>query len=507
MVLTVMSVMQGFLDNVKLRARGLLGDVIVDNRAYSGFPLYEEFIEEIRQWPEVVAATPVIYSYGLIRFPDTEQSGTVRVVGLRLEEAYEVNAFRSSLYYEEQYPGATQLGDVRQPRIGVKWEELPEQGGWKPIPSLPEPYATALQQARARGVVDEDEDPDKASNPHDIDIPPGRFAAVPFEGPRDTEPDYVGEPRPGLIIGRDIVAERLSDGRYERFYDCGERVHVTLLQVLPNGTVDQPVKQAFRYVDDSRTGIFEIDSRHVYCDFDLLQKLLLMDAAERADGSGTAPARCSQVQIKLVPNLTGTQHKSIARRLEQCYLALASEPRFDLDFWEQRLVSRITAVTWEESQAHIIEPVEKERILVTIILGVISCVSGVLVLCILYMIVLQKTRDIGIVKAIGGSSMGVALTFVGYGTAIGIVGSVVGGVGGFCFVTYINEFQAFLVSLNPAWQVWDRSVYSFDEIPNQVSPWDIGTVVVAAVGLSILGSLLAAWRAGSMEPVKALSYE
>ena len=57
MVIIVMSVMGGFHDKVKTRARGLLGDIIVDNRAFGGFPLYQEFLDDVRQWPEVAAAT------------------------------------------------------------------------------------------------------------------------------------------------------------------------------------------------------------------------------------------------------------------------------------------------------------------------------------------------------------------------------------------------------------------------------------------------------------------
>jgi lipoprotein-releasing system permease protein len=164
-------------------------------------------------------------------------------------------------------------------------------------------------------------------------------------------------------------------------------------------------------------------------------------------------------------------------------------------------------MTWEQTQAHIIVPVEKERGLVSTLFGIISLVAAVLVLCILYMIVLQKTRDIGIIKSIGGSPIGVALIFLGYGAAIGLVGSALGTVLGCYFVTNINEIQDFLTSLNPAWQVWDRAVYSFDQIPNTVRTADAVTVVVAAVAASTLGALLAALRAGFMQPVEALRYE
>ena len=69
MVLIVISVMGGFLDMVKERSRGLLGDLIVDNATLEGFPYYQEFIDQLyKEMPDQVeVATPVIYNYGLIR--------------------------------------------------------------------------------------------------------------------------------------------------------------------------------------------------------------------------------------------------------------------------------------------------------------------------------------------------------------------------------------------------------------------------------------------------------
>jgi lipoprotein-releasing system permease protein len=278
------------------------------------------------------------------------------------------------------------------------------------------------------------------------------------------------------------------------------------------GQVDPiPVKQPFRYADDSRTGIYEIDSQHVYCDFDLLQKLLQMQATPRVadDGRiiGLAPGRCSQIQLKLDHPLDDYELKALTQRLTQRYQSYAEDPRFDLDFTDRQLLSRVEAMTWQQTQAHIIGPVEKERVLVTILFGIISLVAVALILCILYMIVLQKTRDIGIVKAIGGSSGGVAFIFIIYGAAVGITGAVLGTTLGSLVVWNINEIQDFLIHLNPSWRVWDLSVYSFDRIPSEVSIWDAVTVVAIAILASTLGSLGAAWRAGRMQPVEAIRHE
>lgn len=521
MVLVVMSIMGGWLEQVKVRARGLLGDVIVDNGRQSGFPLYQEFIDEISDWPEIVRATPVLYSWGLYQLGDSVQTGTVRVVGIRLHDVYEVNAFKAGLFYEKFYPGTTTLAPQQQPLIGVDLGaepiEVHEHGETCHYrrPLLPPPYEEALGRSRAAGLRDEDSTETVLNSMlAKMNLPPvpGVYEVSP--GPH-MDPQMVGNELPGIILGRDLIAYRETDGRYwrpERF-PRGSRIVLTLVKISDGANVDPiPIKQPFRYADDSRTGIYEIDSQHVYCDFELLQQLLEMDAAERIDPQtletiGTAPARCSQIQIKVAAGMTPAELQTLCRRMEEVYHGYIEDERFELDLFDGQLIDLVRAMTWQESQIHIIGPVEKERILVTILFGIISLVAVALVLCILYMIVLQKTRDIGIVKSIGGSSGGVALIFVMYGAAVGVAGSILGTILGTLFVTYINEIQDLLIAINPAWRVWDLEVYSFDRIPSQVSPRDAAYVVVFAIIASTFGSLVAAWRAGRMQPVEAVRYE
>lgn len=531
MVLIVMSVMGGWLEQIKIRARGLLGDIVVDNRAYSGFPLYEEFIAEISTWPEVEQATPVIYTYGLVQFPGTAQNGMVQVVGIRLEEIYRVNTFKSGLFYEQYYPGTTSLAEQQQPLIGVDLEGEPialSSGRLVPPVALPEPFQSALERVRAaqRAATgrpfEDDQTVDSVLNEwlraHNQPIIPGVFAEneIPAEGdapPSIGPPVLDGEPLYGVILGRDIIAERESDGRYARNEQIprGTRVHLTVGKTSLAGNVDpSPVPKAFRYADDSRTGIYEIDSRQVYVDFDLLQTLLSMDREDRVDEEnrvvGTVPPRCSQIQIRL-KRTPGIDVAAVAKRMEEVIHELGRNQSFDLDWRERRLVELVRVMTWEESQAHIIAPVEKEKVLVTILFGIISLVAVALVLCILYMIVLQKTRDIGIVKSLGGSSAGVAGIFVLYGAAVGVTGGILGAILGTIFVWELNDLQDLLVSIDPRLRMWDMKVYSFDRIPNEVDPWTAIAIVLIGIAAATVGSLAAAWRAGAMQPVEALRYE
>ncbi|MBU0616517.1 MAG: hypothetical protein KKI02_02245, partial [Planctomycetes bacterium] len=210
MVLVVMSIMGGWLEQVKLRARGLLGDVIVDNASYSGFPLYQEFIDEISAWPEVVKATPVLYSWGLYQFSDTSRNGYVRVVGIRLHDVYEVNAFKDGLFYERFYPGTTTLEPQQQPIIGIDLTRdpvpIPGQDWYLPHLLLPPPYQAALEQSRAAGLVDDDSTETSLNRRLALagqPLIPGVYETP--AGP-DQPPMMIGDELPGIIIGRDIIA-------------------------------------------------------------------------------------------------------------------------------------------------------------------------------------------------------------------------------------------------------------------------------------------------------------
>lgn len=521
MVLVVMSVMGGWLDLLMSHARGLLGDVIVDNQSYAGMPLYQEFIDEVSQWDEIHKATPVVFSWGLARFGDTGQTNTVRIIGIRLKDVYEVNAFKSSLFYERYYPGTTTLEAQRHPLLALDYEAKPiplEEDRFFPQVTIPEPYKSALESARAAAIAQTGAPLDVSTsidNELNSILRRGGEPIIPGNFDLDMQaesPHLDGDPLPGIIIGLDLIAKRESDGRYYRYeqYAKGFKVSLTLWATSAAGNVDPiPIKRVFRFADDSRTGIYDIDSQHVYVDFDLLQQILEMDAAEREVGTETftVPPRCSQIQIKVAEGLPPEQMKALCQRMQARYRALADRYRATLSEQERSLIDRVQVLTWRESQSHIYGPVQKEKMLVTMLFGIISLVAVALILCILYMIVLQKTRDIGIVKSIGGSSFGVATIFLFYGAAVGLVGGVLGTICGTLFVNYINEIQDLLIYVNPSWRVWDLEVYSFDRIPSEVQFSDQLTIGLTSVIASTFGALAAAWRAGSMHPVEALRYE
>ena len=139
-------------------------------------------------------------------------------------------------------------------------------------------------------------------------------------------------------------------------------------------------------------------------------------------------------------------------------------------------------------------------------LFLIIAVAGFGILATFYMIVVEKTRDIGILKALGAPSGGVMSIFLGYGVSLGAVGTGAGIVLGLLFVRYINEI-ADVVQKITGQEIFDPTIYYFSEIPTIVSPWMVAGVAVGAIAIAVMASVLPSLRAARLHPVEALRYE
>ncbi|MCP4589171.1 MAG: ABC transporter permease [bacterium] len=490
MVIVVISVMGGFVNMVREHSRGLLSDLIVDNATLQGFPYYQEFIETmlVRMPDTVVAATPVIYNYGIMRITRIDYTKPVQVVGVRLGEYKAINAFGGSLYYDRHYPGTTDLKLQRQPFLGFT-----EKG----TAVLPPEFEQAWSQYRT-------EHPEE-----DVSGQEGGLLE-PFSGPGLFEaaldgPGFGGDERPGVVLGVDLFCDRAPSGEYIDGTPLGSELIVTVLPLTRKGTIsgEGPIPLAMRYADRSRTRVYDIDKMCVYVDLDVLQNALGMEPKKTESGS-VVPARTSQVLVKLAP---GHDLGAAREKVTALWQEFAESRNVPAGSAEDRLMAGVTVETWEERQRAYIDAVEKEKALVTILFGIICVVAVFLIGCIFYMIVSNKTRDIGIIKSVGASSAGVASIFIGFGLAVGVVGSILGTVSSVLFVWKINEMQDLLIRLDPRLQVWSPSVYVFDRIPSTVDPTEVGIIVIAAIVASVVGALIPAILAGRVWPVEALRYE
>jgi lipoprotein-releasing system permease protein len=150
--------------------------------------------------------------------------------------------------------------------------------------------------------------------------------------------------------------------------------------------------------------------------------------------------------------------------------------------------------------------VQLEITLLNILLFLIITVAGFGILAIFFMIVVEKTKDIGVMKSLGASGSGVASIFLGYGVLLGLVGAGTGAVAGLLFVANIDLIASGLEAITGR-EVFDPTVYYFESIPTIVRPMMVFWVIVGALSIAVMASVLPSLRAARMHPVEALRYE
>jgi ABC-type lipoprotein release transport system permease subunit len=289
-----------------------------------------------------------------------------------------------------------------------------------------------------------------------------------------TNPFATGDDAAGIIVGK----QRLVDAGNARL----RRVKITVGRLVRQ---DRQEKLAF---DDARytiLGAFQSD----FAAFDGLNVLVHIDTL-RAQLQSSDPTRltanwCNEIAIKLVP---GADPRLVAERLQRML-------RESVGYAEVR--------TWAEMNGAQIANIEHQRSLLTLVLLVIMIVAAFQVYATMSMTVTEKQHDIGILTALGGSRAGILLLFLGCGTAIALVGALLGVAIG-CFTAIeLDSLNRLLV----AWlgiDLFPVRVYNLSRVPYLLEPGWIASVASIAVAIGALASAVPAWRASRHDPAVAL---
>ncbi|MGO8879646.1 MAG: lipoprotein-releasing ABC transporter permease subunit [Desulfomonilaceae bacterium] len=261
----------------------------------------------------------------------------------------------------------------------------------------------------------------------------------------------------GVIIGKELAtanALRVGD-TVQLISPQGKRT--------PIGAI--PRVQNFRVVGIFKSGMYEFDSNLVYMGLAEAQQFFEM-------GSGVSGIEVNLKNIYDAPK--------IASRIE----STLGPP-----YWTR---------TWRDMYRNLFSALKLEKIAMFIILTFIVLVAAFNIIISLIMLVIEKSRDIAILKSLGATSDRIMRIFVAQGMIVGSAGTLLGAAAGLMGGALLAKYP--FIEL-------PEEIYTISTLPIAIYPWDVVIICVVALTICFLATLYPAYRAARLEPAEALRYE
>jgi len=522
-MIVVNAVMAGFAHEMQTRIHGILSDLVFESHSLSGFQDPKWHMEEITRAAggDIEGMTPTVAVPAMLSFQVRGQWLTRQVMFIGIDEATHslVSDFGTYLQHPEnrrqlsfalrdggydtfdsQTEGqAGENGPTRPAMEGAGWthrrmrvareklwrEKTKARGDAAAEPTRPIDQQVDAVLAATSADGEQPAATGDPAGPQPSDTAAGTPAADatrrdPFRAVRPEEGDTMdpaNEQFTGIVPGIGLASFRDSDG-VDRFLVLpGDDVKITFPTA---GTPPKAVSDTFTIVDFYESKMSEYDSNFVFVPIAALQRMRGM-----VDPQTGIPS-VNSIQIRLKP---GADLNVVRDRLRKAFPA------------EMYAVS-----TWRDKQGPLLSAVDMEMAVLNILLFLIIAVAGFGILAIFFMIVVEKTRDIGILKSLGAGSTGIAGIFLGYGLFLGLVGAGVGLALGLAITWNINAIRVG-VEWCTGQRVFDPSIYYFFKIPTIVNPFTVAWIIAGAVGIAVAASVLPALRAARLRPVEALRHD
>lgn len=264
---------------------------------------------------------------------------------------------------------------------------------------------------------------------------------------------------PGVIVGAEM-AKRL-----------GLSVGSTVNLLSPTGTQSAvgftPKVRVFKVAGIFRTGMFEYDATLGYVTVDAARNLL-----------GFKDDVVSGLEVRLADVYKAGEVSELIRA------KLHDHP--------------VYVRNWQEMNANLFAALELEKSAMFIILAMIVLVGSFSIVTMLVMLVMQKTKDIAVLMSLGAEERSIARIFMFQGSAIGVIGTVLGYAIGIPVALLLKKYQFIKLP---------SDVYPVDYLPVRLEALDMTLIGVAALALCFLSTIYPARRAAALKPSEALRYE
>lgn len=483
-LIVVNSVMAGFSTEMHERLHGLASDIVIECHTAGGMPNPEGHLNQIMKvcGDDVVGSSASVHVPAMlgITFNGKTITRHVSLVGLDPATYDTVSHFGRYLMHPENQKQVS--FELKEDGYAPDRAQFPPSGWQARRARVAYEQILAKERQRIdaiRGPVEPSAD---ASGPSmDLRVPNELFAET--DGETAIEFDPMEKQFPGLILGIATCSSKTRNQDNEVVDHYYSRPGDDVRMMFPNASDNAKVMdQNFTVVDLYESGMSEYDASFAFCRLDELQDFRGMIDPESGVRSVTT------IQLKLAD---GADLNGIRDALRK---------QFPAEVYAYNIQ------TWRDMQGPLLAAVRLETTILNILLFLIIAVAGFGILATFFMIVVEKTVDIGTLKALGASGRGVMSIFLSYGLLLGMVGSGAGLIGGLLFVRNINQIAA-LVEKVTGQEVFDPTVYYFTEIPTIVHPLTIVWVMAGAIAIAALASILPALRAARMHPVQALRFE
>ena len=162
--------------------------------------------------------------------------------------------------------------------------------------------------------------------------------------------------------------------------------------------------------------------------------------------------------------------------------------------------------TWMDMNRNLFSALKLEKVAMFIILALIVLVAAFNIISTLIMVVMEKSKDIAILKSMGATSGGIMRIFMIEGVVIGVTGTVLGTILG--LITALNlEWVVQFIERLFNFTLLPPSVYYIDKLPSEVEPGVVAMVFLLSIGISFVATLYPSWQASRLDPVEAMRYE